>query len=317
MPFNRLHFIRRCDLFTLRLFLSAVEEQQISRAASREHIAISTVTKRIQDLEEIAGVELLRRTSKGVETSPAGEVLARYVRQMFANLNGLRDEIDVFTESVRGEVKVAAGRSIIIPFLARELAEYARDYPHVKVIVDELESAQAVQAVSQGEADLGIFERTPELELGGVDVVPYHEDRWVVIVRREHPLAQQGRVTIEQLLEQETLIVSGPVLEEVRMHARRLGQEFKPTSHVKSSGAAISLAQAGFGVTIQPECLLRVAMFDEVAAVELAEPWAVRSVCIATLHGRTPSAAASALLDVLLAAHAAADAKLQMRQSLL
>jgi len=316
MPFNRLHFIRRCDLFTLRLFLSAVEEQQISRAAIREHIAVSTATKRIQDLEEIAGVELLRRTSRGVEPSPAGEVLVRYVRQMFANLNGLRDEIDVFSESVHGEVKVAAGRSIIIPFLSRELAEYARDYHHVKVLVDELESVQAVQAVLQGEADLGIFERTPELDLSGVDVAPYREDRWVVIVPRGHPLAQRGQVTMEELLAQETLIVSGPVLEEFRAHARRLGQEFRPTSHVKSSGAAISLAQAGFGVTIQPECLLRVAMFDEVAAVELAEPWSLRSVCVATLQGRTPSAAANALLHALLAPHGATDAKLQMRQSL-
>ncbi|RKJ95127.1 LysR family transcriptional regulator [Alicycliphilus denitrificans] len=316
MPFNRLHLIRRCDLFTLHLFLSVVEEQQISRAAMREHIAISTATKRIQDLEEIAGAQLLRRTSKGVVPSPAGEVLARYLRQLFSNLNALRDEINAFTEGVRGEVKVAAGRSIIIPFLARELAEYARDYPHVEVIVHELESAQAVQAVAQGEADLGVFEKTPELDLSGVDVVPYREDRLVVLVHRDHPLAERSKVTIEELLSQETLIVSGLMLEEFRMHARRLGQEFRPASQVKSAGVAISLAQAGFGVTIQPECLLRVALFDEVAVVELAEPWAVRSVCVATLRGRTPTSAASALLDVLRAAPGPADPQPHIRQSL-
>ncbi|MFT3721691.1 LysR family transcriptional regulator [Pseudorhodoferax sp.] len=316
MPFNRLHLIRRCDLFTLRLFLSAVEEKQISRAAVREHIAISTATKRIQDLEEIAGARLLERTSRGVVPSPAGEVLARYVRQLFSSLNELRDEINAFTDGVRGEVKVAAGRSIIIPFLARELAEYARDYPHVEVIVHELESAQAVQAVVQGEADLGIFERTPELDLSGADVVPYREDRLVVLVHRDHALAERGQVTIEELLSQETLIVSGPMLEEFRMHVRRVGQEFKPTSQVKSAGVAISLAQAGFGVTIQPEGLLRVAMFDEVAVVQLAEPWAVRSVCVATLRGRPPSAAASALLDVMLATPGAAQLQPHIRQSL-
>ena len=316
MTFNRLHLIRRCDLFTLRLFLSAVEEQQISRAALRENIAISTATKRIQDLEEIAGVKLLLRTSKGVVPSPAGEVFVRYTRELFASLDGLRDDINAFTQGVHGEVKVAAGRSIIIPFLARELAEYARDYPQVKVIVDELESAQAVQAVVQGDADLSIFEKTPDLDLSGVDVVPYREDRLVVLVHRSHPLAERSKVTIEELLSQETLIVSGPMLEEFRMHVRRLGKEFKPTSQVKSSGVAISLAQAGFGVTIQPECLLRVAAFDEVAVVELAEPWSMRSVCVATLRGRTPTAAASTLLEVLLAGHGAADAKLQLRQSL-
>ena len=77
MTFNRLHLIRQVDLFTLRLFLSAIEEQQIGRAAIRENIAASTATKRIQDLEEIAGVRLLERTPKGVSASPAGAVLAR------------------------------------------------------------------------------------------------------------------------------------------------------------------------------------------------------------------------------------------------
>lgn len=316
MTFNRLHLIRRCDLFTLRLFLSAVEEQQISRAAIRENIAISTATKRIQDLEEIAGVKLLQRTSRGVVPSPAGEVFVRYIREMFSSLNGLRDDINAFTDGVHGEVKVAAGRSIIIPFLARELAEYARDYPHVKVIVHELESAQAVQAVVQGDADLSIFETTPELDLSGVDVVPYREDRLVVLVHRDHSLAERSKVTIEELLSQETLIVSGPMLEELRMHARKLGKEFKPTSQVKSSGVAISLAQAGFGVTIQPECLLRVAAFDEVAVVDLAEPWSMRSVCVATLRGRTLTRASGALLDMLLAAPGAANPQPHFRQSL-
>lgn len=46
MPFNRLHLIRQVDLFTLRLFLSAVEEQQIGRAAIRENIAASDLDRR-------------------------------------------------------------------------------------------------------------------------------------------------------------------------------------------------------------------------------------------------------------------------------
>lgn len=63
--FNRLHLIRQVDLLTLKLFLSAVEEQQIGLAAIRENVAASTATKRIQELEDVAGIKLLERGPKG------------------------------------------------------------------------------------------------------------------------------------------------------------------------------------------------------------------------------------------------------------
>src|SRR5690606_31710077 len=104
------------DLFTLKLFLSAAEEQQIGRAAIRENIAASTATKRIQDFEEIAGIQLLERTPKGVVATAAGEVVLRYIRKLFADLDGMRGEIAAFSEGLRGEVFVASARSIFVPF---------------------------------------------------------------------------------------------------------------------------------------------------------------------------------------------------------
>ena len=55
---------RRVDLFTLRLFPTVVEEGQIRKAAVRENIAPSAATKRIQDLEEIAGLPLFRTAAR-------------------------------------------------------------------------------------------------------------------------------------------------------------------------------------------------------------------------------------------------------------
>ena len=62
--------VRRVDLFSLKLFLTAIEEGQIGRAAAREYIAPSAATKRIQDLEDLAGVKLFDRNAKGVVPRP-------------------------------------------------------------------------------------------------------------------------------------------------------------------------------------------------------------------------------------------------------
>ncbi|MBR8103529.1 LysR family transcriptional regulator, partial [Burkholderia multivorans] len=198
--FNRLHLIRQVDLFTLKLFLSAVEEQQIGLAAIRENVAASTATKRIQDLEDIAGIKLLERSPKGVAPSPAGEVLVRYIRRIFDDLDDMRSEISSFTDGMRGELSVASARSIIVPFLAREIGEFQREYPLVDLVVNELENAEIVQAVARGDADVGVFAAAHELDLGGVDVTPYREDRLIAVVPLGHPLTARASLTTEDLL---------------------------------------------------------------------------------------------------------------------
>ncbi|MCC6198490.1 MAG: LysR family transcriptional regulator [Burkholderiales bacterium] len=304
MTFNRLHLIRQVDLFTLRLFLSAVEEQQIGLAAIRENIAASTATKRIQDLEEIAGVRLLERTPKGVVPSPAGEVLARYIRTIFSQLDDMRAEIASFTEGMRGEVTIASARSIIAPFLARELGDYARDFPLVDLVVLEVENATIVQAVAVGEADIGVFATAPGLDLTGLDVVPYRKDRMVAVVPSQHPLAERQSVSFEDLL-RENLIVVDAMLGTFGAAARRLGREFKPKYGIKSAGVAMSLVQAGLGVTVLPECLVGGEvfdrdLFDRVVAVAFAERWANRVISIAAAHGRILSPPVRALMKQLL-----------------
>ena len=297
--FNRLHLIRQVDLFTLRLFLSAVEEQQIGRAAIRENIAPSTATKRIQDLEDIAGVKLLERGPKGVVPSPAGAVLVRYARMIFDNIEGMRSEISAFTEGMRGQVTLASARSIIVPFLARELGDYARDFPMVDLVLREIENAEIVEAVSRGDADIGVFAMAYELELGDVDVTPYRRDRLVAVVPRLHPLSERASVTFADLLP-ENLIPVSAMMGAFRAAAKRLGQEYTPAFSVRSAGVAISLVQAKLGVTVVPECLLGHDLFEQAASIELAEPWAVRTIHIATARGRVLSQPVRALMKQLL-----------------
>lgn len=299
MSFNRLHFIRQVDLFTLRLFLSAVEEQQIGRAAIRENIAASTATKRIQDFEEIAGVPLFERTPKGVVATPAGEVIARYIRKFFSDMDEMRAEIAAFSEGLRGEVFLASARSIIVPFLARELGDFARDYPQVELVLRELENAAIVQAVQQGDADIGVFALAPDLDLSSVETTPYRTDRLVAVVPEAHDLAGRASVSFRDLITQD-LIVASAMHGGFAAAARRLGAEYKPRFSVRSTGVAISLTRARLGVTVQPECTVALSLLDGVVAIPMADAWAHRVLHIATSRERSLSPAARAFLDQLL-----------------
>lgn len=299
MAFNRLHLIRQVDLFSLKLFLSAVEERQIGRAAIRENISASTATKRIQDLEEITSVKLLERTPTGVVPTSAGRVLEHHLREIFGRLDDLRNEISAFSEGVRGDLTVASARSIIAPFLAKELGDFNREFPLVELIVHEVENTRIIQSVVNGEAEIGVFAAAAGLDLNGADVVPYREDRIVAVLPRNHPLAERKTLTFDDLLTEHVIPFTG-LLPLIEAASARRHVEFLPKYVVRSAGVAVSLVQAGLGVTLSPECLLSHDLFGEIATVQLNESWAKRHILIATARGRVPGRAASMLMAQLL-----------------
>ena len=75
----------KTDPLTLQLFISAIEEQSLAKAAEKNNIAVSAVSRRISDLEILMKVELIHRNSKGVTPTDAGEVFLEHARIIVGN----------------------------------------------------------------------------------------------------------------------------------------------------------------------------------------------------------------------------------------
>jgi DNA-binding transcriptional LysR family regulator len=290
--FNTIHLIRAVDLFTLKLFLTVVEEGQVGRAAARENIAASAATKRIQDLEEIVGVQLFERNPRGVVPTAAGLVLARYVTQIFGTFEDVRRDFAEFTEGVRGTIRVCSTGGLISLYLAREIADFARNFPLVDIDLREAINMESIRTVAAGEVDVAIF-----VDTGSVDeeiaTIDYRTDRLVAVVARGHALADREHVKVTELLDQ--LIGIAPstnLMGHVRQAAARAGIEFKPKYNVNSVYAATGLVRMNQGVTIQPENMLSAQDLDFVRVVPLDEPWAKRKLVVGTKRGRSLNVAA-------------------------
>ncbi|QKS02198.1 LysR family transcriptional regulator [Sphingomonas sp. CL5.1] len=298
--FNQIHLIRRIDLFTLRLFVSVVEEGQIGRAAARENIAPSTATKRIQDLEAIAGIELLDRSAKGVVPSAAGAVVLRHARDIVGSIEALRAEIAAFNDGREGKVTIASARSIIDPFLTGELSGFARDFPLVELDVHEVENGEIVEMVGRGDADIGVFAQEARLDLEGLHILPFREDRLVVIVPKSHPLSRRGSIGFGELMS-ENIVALKALTGAFAAAAKRAGVRFDPRVSVKSPSLAVNLVCDGFGVAILPEGMLSREHSENVSSVGLDETWARRVIQIAVARNRPLNPVADHFLSRLTA----------------
>ena len=92
---------RDIDPVSLRLFLAALEEGSLARAAARENIVPSAVSKRMIEMEEAFGVPLLARGVKGVQATPAGQGLAGHARLLLQQMDRMHREMAGFATGVR------------------------------------------------------------------------------------------------------------------------------------------------------------------------------------------------------------------------
>jgi DNA-binding transcriptional LysR family regulator len=189
----------RTDLTTLRVFLAVYNLKNITKAAEREHIAPSAVSKRIQDLEAELDTQLFYRHPRGVTATPAGEALAGHTQRIFEGVNQMAVELSAFARGTRGQVRIHAHASAVSQYLPAEIATFVHLYPEVRVILREETSPNVLQSTLDGIADIGIFASLPAPP--GLQVLSYREDQLVALLPVGHPLAGREGVDFREIRE--------------------------------------------------------------------------------------------------------------------
>lgn len=292
----------RYDLTSLELFVAVAEEANLTRAARRQHLAVSAISKRMAELEEQAGTALLARHARGVSLTPAGQALLHYSRQVLQTLQQMGDELAEYAGGVKGHIRVHAIASALIQFLPEELDAFLRRYPQIKIDIEEHVGAAIVTAVAEGSADAGIIaERTPA---PGLRIFPYREDRLALVVPAGHKLARRRAVALRDLAEYEFV---GPH-NASSLHAlladaaAQAGMPLKQRVRVSSFDGMCRMIETNLGIGILPaEVVRRYASSMNIRMVRLTDDWARRRMVICVRDFEALPFAARALVDLLRA----------------
>jgi len=274
--------ITRLDLLSLRLFLAVCDEESIGKAAEREGIAASAVTKRIQDLEDLFGVTLLYRHRKGTVPTPVGATLAQHARSIFQAVETVRVELSDFAQGIRGHIRLNAIPSAIVGFLARDIRIFAELHPQVNLDIHEELNPGVLHSVQTSTADIGVIS-VPANMPDTLETFPYRSDELVVLLPVGHVLAAANHIRLAELMAADLIALSdnSAVMKLLYREALELGKSLQPRYKVQSNDVAIAMVAAGLGVTIVPRALLASTPYpDALVIVNLAESWALRSLRI-------------------------------------
>jgi DNA-binding transcriptional LysR family regulator len=242
----------RPDLASLALFVRIAETKSITRAAAAGHIALAAASRRVAQLEDQFGVQLLYRTARGVELTPAGSALLFHARQMLGKVDEMRAEIADYSKGAKGLVRLQANASALAQYLPLDLAGFATAHPAIKVSLGEERSVAIVDAVRTGATDVGIVMEGADAP--GLELYDYRTDVLCAVVPRKHPVRAR-KLAFSRLLDYDFVGLEGnTVISQILLaQAAHAGKPLRLRVQVKSFDIVARLVQAGLGIGVLPE----------------------------------------------------------------
>lgn len=288
------------DLIDLRLFIAIAEEHNLTRGAARTHLAPSSASHRLRQLEEALNTPLFTREARGLTLTQAGETLLRNARQVFARIEQMHADLSPYAAGIRGHVSLWANTHATHSFLPDDLADFLKQHPQVSVSLEEHTSTEIALAVASGEVEVGVL---AEAGSGaGVELIPYRRDRLVLIVPGGHALAAWAQVRFAEVLDEAFVMLhAGSAIHTFTMNAAAaLGRHVDVRIQVRSFEAVCRMVGAGVGIGLVPRSAVASAGLREPpVVVEMDEAWAQRDLQVCVRQGAVLSGFAAALVDKL------------------
>jgi DNA-binding transcriptional LysR family regulator len=121
------------DLNTLVIFAKVIEANSFSEAARRLRMPVSTVSRRIAELEDLLGVTILERSTRGLRLTDIGAELLEYARRSAELSEAVDNVVSNQLSDVSGVLRLSAPPSISDTLLLPLIGGFQAAHPNVRV----------------------------------------------------------------------------------------------------------------------------------------------------------------------------------------
>src|SRR5882724_2671022 len=177
------------ELRHLRYYVAVAEALNFTKAAARLRVAQPSLSRQIQSLEDEIGVDLLKRSPRGVTLTAEGKLFLEEARQVLARTDESVNKVRALARGEYGELHIGYAASPSVEILPPALAAFKKGAPHVKLMLH----------------DLGIMVRPTEEIAVGLEFDLLESYPFCVALPPQHPLARLKRVPL-------TLLVHEPLV---------------------------------------------------------------------------------------------------------
>lgn len=271
------------ELRHLRYFVAVAEERNFTRAAQRLHIAQPPLSRQIQQLEEMLGVQLFERDSRPLKLTDTGRFFYQHAVQLLAQTAEL-ESMTRRVGKIERSLSVGFVGSTLYGMLPKIIRRYRQENGEVELSLVEMSTMDQIKALKEGRIDVG-FGRI-RLEDPSIRRVVLREERLIVALPLGHPLIDARETLSLRELVNETIIIfpkhprpsyADQVL--AAFHDRAL--EPQHLYEARELQIALGLVAAGEGISIVPSSVYGLKR-DDVAYKDLDDAKLVSPIIMST-----------------------------------
>ncbi|MEO6995317.1 MAG: LysR family transcriptional regulator [Lacunisphaera sp.] len=240
------------ELRHLVYFREVARQLHFRKAAETLAVAQPALSRSVAQLETELGVDLLNRTRRKVELTPAGRALLERIEPLLRALAAIPEDLRALAGGQAGQVRLAFTGLAMATVLPGILREFNRRYPGIRVELNESPTAAQLESLKTGEIACGFFHPNATLP-PGLEAKVLMQEKNGVLLPAEHPLASAKKLRLRELAD--TPFVMFPRAHNPGFYDRvlaafqqagitpRIADEVWPRSN------AIGLVRAGLGAT--------------------------------------------------------------------
>ncbi len=183
--------------FRLKVFFTVAKRLSFTKASEELYITQPAVTKHIKEIENYFKVKLFDRNGTKIKLTSAGETLLQYSDQLFSVYQNLEFDMNAFTHTKSGILRIGASTTAAQYLLPPMLASFHHKFQEVKIHLITGNTEQIEVALQNKSIDLGIIEGKSRNTI--FKYTPFVKDELVLVGKAGHSLSKKITVKPEDL----------------------------------------------------------------------------------------------------------------------
>jgi LysR family hydrogen peroxide-inducible transcriptional activator len=238
------------NLRDLRYLLAVAEHEHFGRAAEACGISQPTLSVQVRKLEELLGVALFERTSRGVKPTAACGQLIGHVRTAVAEADTILAVASNLRDPLAGRLRIGIIPTLAPYLLPLVLAPLREELPALEVVPWEEQTAALLRRLHAHELDAALL--ATEVTAPDLESRPLFAEPFLAALPPEHSLARRQVVAEADLAQDILVLEDGHCLRDQALAACGQGGALSDTMRATSLPTLLNMVAAGYGTTLIP-----------------------------------------------------------------
>ena len=242
------------ELRHLRYFVAVAEALNFTKASARLRVAQPALSRQMTDLEDEIGVDLMKRSPRGVTLTAEGKLFLDEVRELLRRADESVEKVRALARGEYGELHVGYAPSPTVEILPPALAAFQKALPRVKVLLHDLSSDELNAGLQDGTLELAIMVPPAGDQTAGIQFEVLRTYPLCVAMTAMHPFARMKSIPLEKLATEPLVALRRKDYPEFDHYLDRLFASIgaKPPIAVEcdSASSLITEVEAGRGIAL-------------------------------------------------------------------